>query len=96
MIRVGQDHWRAKLTDREVYLIRVLLGEARTMVAEMKDAGCKRGRINNALNLAGLSHFRIAQKFDVSKTLIRAIAHERVRIWSGPACAAEMREGVGA
>ena len=42
MIRVGQDHWRAKLTDREVYLIRVLLGEARTMVADMKNAGAKR------------------------------------------------------
>lgn len=82
IVRVGQDHWRAKLTDHEVDLIRMVLRDRRALVTKLRSAGVTTD-FGRALGEAGLSFRRIGLKFDVSESLIRAIDSDRVRLWSG-------------
>lgn len=76
---VGQDHWRAKFTDREVELIRLLTGERDALVQALQAAGVGAAEINSRLCAAGLSYAAIAGKFEISKTHVRNIANDRVR-----------------
>ena len=76
---VGQDHWRAKLTDHDVELIRQLLAERGRLVRTLQEAGTTSGRIDRRLQAVGLSYAAIALKFEVSKSYVRDIANERVR-----------------
>lgn len=73
IVRLGQDHWRAKLTDREVEVIRELLAERQALVAALRAAGAVQSAIDRALLAGGLSYRCIAVKLEVSKSLVRFI-----------------------
>ena len=73
IVRLGQDHWRAKLTDREVDVIRELLAERQALVATQRAAGAAQAVIDRMLLQAGLSYRCIAVKLEVSKSLVRFI-----------------------
>lgn len=94
--RLGQDHWRAKLTDRDVDLIRCHLADRRREIARRRFEGDSEGMIYRALSAVGLSFRRIAAKFEVSEALIRAIEGERVRLWSGRTLTVQRKVGLTA
>lgn len=77
---VGQDHWRAKLTDHEVELIRMLLAERAALMRTLLAIGTTTGRTGRRLQAEGLSYASIAEKFEVSKSTIRDIATDRRRV----------------
>lgn len=76
---VGQDHWRAKLTDHEVELIRMLLAERAALVAGLTAGGIAPGGIARRLKVDGLSYREIALKFEVSKSYVRDLSKDRAR-----------------
>ena len=96
IVRIGQDHWRAKLTDHDVDLIRGLLAQRRAFVAEQLRAGSTQGGINIAMMAAGLSYRSIARKLECSESLVRAIAREKVRLFAARTCPELQRVGCAA
>ena len=90
MARLGEDHWRAKLTDRDVELVRWLLAQRRRLVGDLAAAGVGPGHVNRALIGAGLSFRAIARKLECSEALVRAIGLGRLRTcpatsqWAAP------------
>lgn len=76
---VGQDHWRAKLTDHEVDLVRALLAERAALISRLQRSGARLTLINRSLKTRRLSYAAIAKTFEVSKTHVRSIAADRVR-----------------
>lgn len=75
IIRIGEMHWRAKLTNHDVELIRLLLVERRLLIAMRRGLGDGQGAIEKALRESGLSFRGIGLKFDVSKSHVRAMAY---------------------
>jgi hypothetical protein len=92
-VRIGQNHGRAKLTDHDVDLVRELLDDRKRLIRELRCQGVKPGVIDNVLTQSGMSFRCIALKFEVSKSLVRAIGAGRVRIWAQ--CTTGGREPVG-
>lgn len=84
---VGQDHWRAKLTDHEVELIRSLLAERVALVARLRTDGAGQGVVEREVRRAGLSYTAIAVKFEVSKSTVRDIVVDRRRVQVSWRCA---------
>lgn len=79
-IRIGETHWRAKLTDHDVELIRMLLLERRMLIALHRGQGAGQGAIEKVLRQSGLSFSAIAVKFEIGKSTVRDIAVQRRRI----------------
>ena len=78
-MRMGEGHGRAKLTDEDVELIQSLLECRDMLIAEYQKVGLTRGHICNVLTEKQLSYRHIAEKFEVSKSLIKAICDGKVR-----------------
>lgn len=76
---VGEDHWRAKLTDHEVELIKQLLTERAALVESLRGdhVGC--GSVNRCLHARRLSYAAIANMFEASKSYVRDVDTGRVR-----------------
>lgn len=77
--RMGEGHGRAKLTDHDVELVQDLLACRDMLVDEYAKQGLSRGHIHRVLNERQLSYAWIADKFEVSKSLIKAIYDGKVR-----------------
>ncbi len=78
-IRMGEGHGRAKLTDHDVELIQSLLEAREVLIAEYTKVGLARGFVHRVLNEKQLSYAWIAEKFEVSKSLIKRIDNGVVR-----------------
>jgi hypothetical protein len=80
-MRIGESHGRAKLTDHDVDLILDLLDARAALIATYGNhTNLKGGEIRKALADTHLSHRRIAEKFEVSKWLIRRIEAGECRL----------------
>lgn len=77
--RMGESHGRAKLTDHDVELVVGLLDCREGLMREYLKVGLSRREIERVLHTAQLSYAGIAEKFEVSKSLVKAIADGRVR-----------------
>ena len=78
-VRIGEGHGRAKLTDHDVELVVGLLGARDELIAQCRAAGMTRPAIDRTLTKAQLAYRHIAEKFEVSKSLVRHIANGDVR-----------------
>lgn len=72
--RIGEDHPRAVLSDHEVMLLMVLLGERDTLVLEMQRAGARQVEIDKALTEKGLSYRCLGIKFEIDRCYVGKIA----------------------
>lgn len=81
--RLGENHWRATITDHEISLIRQLLAERSKVIDACNRAGIPAAVLNVVLRKKGLSFRCIAIRFEVGKSTIRDIAIERRRVYSG-------------
>lgn len=77
--RVNEDHGRAKLSDSDVELVLSLLECRRMLIEQYMKVGLARANIWPVLRDSQLSYGGIAWKFEVSKSLIRAIESGRLR-----------------
>ncbi len=77
--RMGESHGRAKLTDHDVELIQSLLEARDLLLVEYTKVGLARGFVHRVLNEKQLSYAWIAEKFEVSKSLIKGIHDGKVR-----------------
>lgn len=84
IVRIGEAHHRAKLTDHDVDLMRDLLDERRALITRCRAAGDGQGAIERALRDSGLSFASIAFKFEVSKSYVRAVDTWRIRQFAAP------------
>jgi hypothetical protein len=75
-MRMGEDHGKAKLSNRDVELILSLLECREMLIAEYTKVGLARPQIERSLHTAQLSFAGIGEKFEVGKSQIR-------RIWLG-------------
>ena len=83
-LRIGEAHHRAKITDHEVELMRELLAERRALIERMQAAGVGLAVIRQHLMAARLGYGSIAVKFEMSKSYVRAVDADRLRIYPGP------------
>lgn len=77
--RIGESHPRATLTDHEVDLLLVLLGEREALIEEMQRARAVQAAIDIAVARRGLSFRRLAVKFDISYSHVAKIARGDLR-----------------
>lgn len=83
LLLVGENHWRAKLTDHEVDLIRGQLAERTALIEDCRRRGMAQGAVDRALRTAGLSYGRIALRFEISKATVRDLQVGRRRQYTG-------------
>lgn len=76
---IGEQHPRAKLTDRQVDQILDALEKRDRLVLEMRAAGATVGAIHRAIRLARVSEMALARLHGVSRRTVRDIYEGRIR-----------------
>lgn len=76
---IGEQHPRAKLTDRQVDAILDALEERARLVRLMKAAGAKPGEIKAAVRLAQIGFVHLAQRYGCSRRTVRDIGAGNIR-----------------
>lgn len=76
---IGEQHPRAKLTDRQVDQILDALEKRDRLVLEMRAAGATVGAIHRAIRLAQLGFVPLARLHGVSRRTVRDIYEGRIR-----------------
>lgn len=76
---IGEQHQRAKLTDRQVDLVRDLLDARADLMGRLRREGVCKPLVQRALVAAGLDAQSIAARFGVSRRTIRDIDSGTIR-----------------
>ncbi|MER1940636.1 hypothetical protein ABS755_08000 [Castellaniella sp. FW104-16D08] len=77
--RIGEDHPRAVMADRDVALLMSLLDERESLLGRLQARGRPQAETDAALTAAGLSYRCLAERFEISKSHVYKIASGKRR-----------------